>query len=658
LETSSKSEVILQYSHILLNTFHQYRVSGHVLIVLALLLFNFEPVNAQNEIDEREQIVWKVTFEGNENYSRMVLRDIIATDQPSIINKILGRTSDYDLRENEIRRDVIRIRRYYERRGFDQVNVSYRVEDRRRQWRKEVVFEIDEGEPLRIRDVSIVFDTSEDNEEVIRSSRDFDRALRRHDYQPGNRYQRARSSDVEGLFVRAMEESGFAYAEVDIEADIDSLSRSVSLVIENRSGPRKTFSSFDIEGELSVDKRIVERETGIRQGEIYSRSKMQNAQRQLFNHHLFRFATIGIPDEPTDSTLEVSVRIREYPQRSIQTTIGFGREELLRGQLSWQHRNVNQWAHRFSTTGRASFLEQRFGVDYLIPYVFNTHSSFVSSPYIQRREEQAFTIFRFGFSNSLIYQYSPNLTGSVSYELTFTEEQSGVPESALPDTILSYNTGSFVVSGYYGSGLSRNEEGWVVQPSVEFSNVFNEGTYNFQKVTLDIRRYTPLSNTLMFAKRIQGGAIFTTEDAGLPSNIRFFSGGTNSIRGWSRQTLGPKVAVMEDGEFHSYVPIGGRKHVNFNLEFRQSLHSLIRGFGIAAFLDGGQVWRSLNDLDERPVQFGAGGGIRYDSPIGPLRVDIGYKLNPSDEDLNRFNGVDYGGSMSRIGIHFSIGQAF
>jgi outer membrane protein insertion porin family len=645
----------------LVNKFHQYRLFRGTLIFIAFLAIDLvysSYIFAQTNAEEREEVVWKVDFEGNETYSRMVLRDIIATDRPSIFNKILGRTSDYVFRENEVRRDVIRISRFYERRGFDQVQVSYRIEERRKEWRKEVIFEVDEGEPLRISDVNIAFDASEESEDVIRASRDFQRALNRHDYQPGNRYQTNLSSDVEGLFIRSMEESGYAYAEVDITADIDSLNRSASIEILNIAGPRKTFTSFNIEGDLSVDERIVERETGIRTGDFYSRSRMQSAQRELFNHHLFRFATIGIPDEPADSTLEVSIRIREYPQRSIQTTLGFGREELLRGQVSWQHRNVNQWAHRFSTTGRASFLEQRFGIDYLIPYVFNTQSSFVSSPFVQRRDEQAFSLFRVGFSNSLIYQYSPNMTGSLSYELTFTEEQSGVAESALPDTILNYNTGSFVISGYYGSGLSRNEEGWVVQPSLEFSSVFNEGTYTYQKASLDIRRYTNISSTLMLAKRVQGGAIFTTEDAGLPSNIRFFSGGTNSIRGWTRQTLGPKVALIEDGEFKGYVPIGGRKHLNFNIELRQSLQSLIRGFGIAAFLDGGQVWRSLEDIEDRPVQFGVGGGVRYDSPIGPIRVDIGYKVNPMDEDLNRFNGVDYGGTMNRIGIHFSIGQAF
>jgi outer membrane protein insertion porin family len=638
---------------------HQYRVGIHLLITLfmiSLQVLFFEQVIAQGQ--ERDEIVWQVQFEGNDNYSGMVLGDIIAISQPSITQKLFGRTGDFILRENDVRRDVIRITRYYERRGYDQVEVAYRIEEIRKEWKKRVIFEINEGNPLRISDVDIVFDITDNGEEVIRNSREFDRAERRQDYQPGNRYQTIRSSDVEALFVRAMEESGYAYAEVDIEADIDTTSRSVSVSIVNRPGPRQRFTSFDIEGDLSVSERVVIRETGIRAGEIYSRSKMQNAQRELFNHHLFRFATIGIPDEPVDSTLNVTIRIREYPQRSVQTSIGFGREELLRGQLTWQHRNVYHWAHRIGVSGRASFIEQRFGFDYLIPYVFNTRSSFVSSPYAQHRNEQAFRLFRVGFSNSLIYQYNQNLTGSLSYELTYNEERSGVPETALPDTILNYNTGSLSITGYYNSDLSRQEQGWVVHPVIEFSSLFDEGTFQYQKASLDVRRYTDINSTLMVAKRIQGGVIFTTEDETLPSNIRFFSGGTNSVRGWSRQNLGPKVAIIEQDEFQRYISTGGNTFFNFNVEFRQSLNSLIRGVGIAAFLDGGQVWRSLADLDRREVQFGTGGGIRYESPIGPVRVDVGYKLNPTDEDLNRYSGVDYGSGFSRWGIHFSIGQAF
>ena len=96
----------------------------------------------------------------------------------------------------------------------------------------------------------------------------------------------------------------------------------------------------------------------------------------------------------------------------------------------------------------------------------------------------------------------------------------------------------------------------------------------------------------------------------------------------------------------------------FNVEIRQELEFLIDGLGMAAFLDGGQVWETFARVPRRPLQFGVGGGLRYQSPLGPVRVDIGYKLNPTNRDLDIYQGTSHGSGWNRIGIHFSIGQAF
>src|SRR5690625_4730096 len=150
-----------------------------------------------------------------------------------------------------------------------------------------------------------------------------------------------------------------------------------------------------------------------------------------------------------------------------------------------------------------------------------------------------------------------------------------------------------------------------------------------------------------------------SQEEGLPATLRYFNGGTNSVRGWGRQQLGPALPSFDDeGEFDGYVPVGGRTLFNFNVELRQQLTGITADSGIAACLDGGQVWRSVGTLKERQVQFGAGGGIRYQSPIGPVRIDIAYKLNPMDQDLNIYQGQGSGSTRDRIGIHFSIGQAF
>ncbi|WP_133120233.1 autotransporter assembly complex protein TamA [Rhodohalobacter barkolensis] len=620
-------------------------------------MLNTEMVLAQDS--EREPVVWDVTFEGNENYSNMVLSEIIATSKPSLLQKTFGRTDDFILNEMDVRRDRIRIVRYYERRGYQNVEVDYEIVDRRKEWKKEVVFKIREGEPIRIRSSEIVIEAEQEIIDEIRSSREFERTAEQHDFQEGSRFQTLRKADAEGRFLNLLEEFGFAWPEVEVLSEVDSLSNRADVTIRAIPNSRAYFSDIKIEGDISVPERILIRETEIKEGERYSRSKLQSAQRQVFNHHLFRFATITVPDQPQDSTLNVVLRVRENPKRSVQAMIGFGREELLRGQLSWQNRNISGTGHRFGVSGRGSFIEQRLSTDYLIPYVFNSRSSYVVTAFGQHRLEPSFELFQSGFNNSLIYQLDRVKTASASYEFSINEEISRNADAALPDTVLNYNVSSLSLSGYYSQGLSREPRGWVIQPFIEFSGTFGESSFTFQKALLDVRRYTNLTNSLTIATRVNSGVIFYDQDKSLPSNIRLFTGGTNSVRGWNRQELGPSRARFdESGDFDGYVPVGGRTMLTFNLELRQQLTGFINNLGLAAFLDGGQVWDNVNSVEERPIQFGAGGGIRYQSPIGPVRVDVGYKLNPTDEDLNIYEGQDYGNAWSRIGIHFSIGQAF
>jgi outer membrane protein insertion porin family len=143
----------------------------------------------------------------------------------------------------------------------------------------------------------------------------------------------------------------------------------------------------------------------------------------------------------------------------------------------------------------------------------------------------------------------------------------------------------------------------------------------------------------------------------------FYAGGTNSVRGWSRESLGPKrpfLEVEEDGSetFRGYLPTGGRALFTSSIEARYSLDHRWKGVGIATFLDAGQVWTSFSNMEERSLQFGTGVGIRYESVIGPIRLDIAWKVNPNADDLNRFEGQDVGNALRRFGFHLNIGSPF
>lgn len=633
--------------------------------MLPVLVFFFiagqDPVFGQD--DGRPQ-VWRLFIEGNEEYPNMVLRNIIATDAPGFMRRLqYWRRAGFDFDQNDVLRDAIRIERYYHRRGFPHARVTPEVEPREKDWQRAVTFHVAEGPPTMIANLEYVIADNQDLLQELEDNPRFQRMRDQHSLRESRRYQLIRHSDVEGLFRSGLRDMGYAFASVNVTADIDTAGNAAHVFINLDPGPVGYFSNIQITGMETVSADYIRRDADITPGERFSQSKLREAQRQIFSHHLFRFATITVPEQPRDSTVDIHINVREHSLRTVRLLAGVGVEEIIRADVSWQHRNPFGNAHSFTTRGRASFLEQSAHVDYLLPYIFNTYSSITVSPFVQRLDEQNYLLLRGGINNSFLYQYSPTLTGTIAYEFTRNEERIFDAQAIIDQQRLFedqfYDVSSIQFSAYYNESVEVDRlRGWMIRPFAEFSGVFGAGALEYQRFRLDLRRYIRLNSHLQLALRTDGGLIFTGSDEELPNHIRFYSGGTNSVRGWTRRQLGPKRPIFEDGEFQNYIPVGGQSAFNFNVEIREDLHRLIRNFGVSAFLDGGQVWRESTGFDINELQYGVGGGVRYQSPIGPVRVDLGYKINPTPQDLRQFEGADFGPPLNRWAIHFSIGQAF
>lgn len=658
----------------------------HIILILVGVLCYSTSIKAQESVEGKPERIWKVSIEGNERFEDIVIKKHIANQQPSAWKKLtFWARSGYLVSDLEIRRDVIRIQRFYQRRGFIDVKVSYRLESKEKEWKKHLIFTVKEGVPIRIESVDVQLSASKQDSVYIKESNDITRALSRLPYRKGRIYESIEETEVIARLDQSLRRDGYPYVNTTIKAYIDTTAKKADLVLATESGPRARFDSILVEGLETLDEKYLIRETGLQQGEYFSESALREAQREVFKHHLFRLALVSIPDQPADSTVNVLLRVRELPLRSFQLRFGAGDFDrldekisiynfyrLFRAQTTWVYRNVRGRGEQFSASAKYSFYDRKISTKYLIPYVYNTKSSITINPFYQFRDERSYDINTLGLINTFGYEYSQNLTGTFSYEFGINDESNvrsndlNNTTEVLPDSILSYNISSFTFNMYYTKNLRRGRSGLIVQPFLELSGLFGESTFSFQKASLDIRNYTELNQNLVLATRVRGGAIYYAKQDSLPSDVRFYVGGTNSVRGWDSQSLGPKRSITTvdttgtvDRTSFSYIPVGGKALFSFNVELRQDLNGLLKGFGVATFLDGGQVWRGLLDIDPSSIQFGIGGGIRYESPIGPIRLDIGYKVNPDSKDLNKFsNGIDNGKWTDRWGLHFSIGQAF
>ncbi len=587
--------------------------------------------------------IHKVRFDGNETFSDRELREVVMArsrtwGQRATFWRHTGQYFD----EIELRRDVVRLNRFYQRRGFPDVRITPTVISEH-PWKREIRFRISEGRPIRVVSVEPVF-LPADSIPAFALDRGFQRRLARLPLRVNRRYEPLLLPDTETALVEYLQNTGHAFGVVRVDARVDTARSEAHVFLRMEPGPIAMIGTVHTEGNVSVPDRLVIRESGLRTGTRFSKRAMARAQRELFSHHLFRFATVAIPDQPADTTVDLVVRVREFPLRSIRAQVGLGNEEYARAQLSWTHRNPFGNAHSLSTSARASYLEQRLNLDYLIPYAFNTSSSFLVSPFGQRRVEEAFILYRAGSTNSLIYRYNQDLAATASYEISQNREVRS-SSVALEDTTQLYNQSAVQLSGYYQRTLVERNEGWAIRPFYEWSGLFGMGSVEYHKVRMEVRRYVNLNRTTQLALRVETGALFAAEIDELPSNVRFYAGGTSSVRGYGRWELGPKRQTV-DGP----VPEGGRAVLTFNTEWRQELDNLVNGIGFGVFFDGGQVWRRLDQSGVRDLRYAAGAGLSYRSPVGPVRLDVGYKLNPGPGETD--------GPLGRWGIHFSIGNPF
>lgn len=475
---------------------------------------------------------------GNEAYSDLVLREVIANRSATIWERMKFWSRNMEIySEAEIRRDVIRLERFYQRRGFPDVRVSYTTRTHmkpKKAWRNYIEFQIYEGRPIIVNSVEYVFEDFEDSRDELQNDRDFIRSQRRNPFSTGKRYELIKQPEAEGLFLKNLKNLGYAFATTRVEAHVDSLYYTAAVKITLNPGPLTYLGDITIEGNETVSNELVVRESALSRGDRFDQRKLTRAQQEIFSHHLFRFVTITIPEQPQDSTVDLHLRVRENPLRSLHLQLGAGTEELLRGQVSWTHRNPFGNAHSLSISGRASFIEQRTNIDYLFPYLFNTNSSFVISPFVQRLEEKSFLLFRAGAVNSFIYQYNQNLAGTISYEFSTNEEAFGSRTAIFRDSTEIFRQSSIKISGYYNRSFFDQGEGWAIRPYFEISGFFNTGSLNFQRTSLDVRRYINFSRKTQLALRGSGSMILAQNSESLPASLLYYLGGTNSVRGWGR----------------------------------------------------------------------------------------------------------------------------
>jgi outer membrane protein assembly complex protein YaeT len=437
---------------------------------------------------------------------------------------------------------------------------------------------------------------------------------------------------------------GYLYASLTVDEPRIDPDGQVDLTVTVNPGPMVRLRDVIINGNDSVKVKIIRLALNLKRGDVLTQDKILKAQERIYDLKVMSTVDVQLVEPQTPGqNKDLLIEVQERPKYVVGLRGGYGSEDKLRGEVSVTNRNVKGMARSLTLSGRASDIERNTTLLYAHPWFqslpidmtaslsdlvekresYSRDSLSVAVDFVRALSDRTEVRFGYFFEGLRLFDVSPDAQLS-------PEDEGKTDVAALVAEVLHDARDDFLDPW---SGVLTD-----VILEAAASDLGSKTEYI--KTELAARRYVnPLDDIVLAGLLRLGTVIAYGQSEEVIISKRFFLGGQNSVRGYRLDSLGPQDAFGD--------PVGGNYLVNMNLEMRYPLYRTLRG---VVFLDSGSIWLdNASDLENERfhLRYSTGAGLRWSSPIGPLSLDYGYKLNPADFDQD-----------DRYRWHFSIGHAF
>lgn len=450
--------------------------------------------------------------------------------------------------------------------------------------------------------------------------------------QPERAATAARVIDFTQKTITHLHNNGYPDAKLDRRRVIVDLSASLAdITLFITAGERYVFGPALISNEDGRTETDYVRElTTFKEGKVYSRAEVDATQDALRGTGLFSGIAISSAD-PEAGALPQRIELTEREPRTVRLGVKWSSADGAGVSGSWEHRNIFGRAEKLTLGLSIAEVEQSATADFRKPRFLRPDQSLLASFEIAHEDSDAYKEDRVKAGVSLERVLSETWTGSlgVTFQLSETEDSNGRIAYQLfgvPLT-LKYDTADDILDPTKGIRATLS--------GTPYFGASDEKPSTFTKLEAVGSTYLTPVEELTFAFRGRYGMIAAGDTADVPGSTRFYAGGGGSVRGYGYQMAGPLDAQND--------PEGGRSVLEANVEAR---YRAFENIGVVAFIDGGQAYDKLTPSFSDELLWGAGLGLRYYTPIGPVRLDVAVPLN-------RRKNVD-----DAFQIYVSLGQAF
>ncbi len=453
---------------------------------------------------------------------------------------------------------------------------------------------------------------------------------------------RARSAAVvkaQQTLLHDLADQGYPLAKVaDRTVVVDHLSKTMRVRLVVEAGGLAHFGELHIEGLKRVTRSWVLNRVPWKPGQRFNVALMEEFRKHLVDSRLFSSVRLSTATKlGPDGRLPVTAALTEAKDRSVGFGASWSSTEGFGGNAYWEDRNLFGGAERLRADLIASQIRDALDLSYTGPDFLRPNQDLIGAVQAEEETTDAFFSRTIGGSLGLSWLLADIWRPSVSAAMERTlEEQRNVGELPIGRTYLLFSTPMELRRDSSNDLLDPSRGNRLDVTDQPFFRMFGSSA-SFNRAEIYDAQYFQLLDRprLVLANWQRLGAIQGAGILDIPALHRFYVGGAGSVRGFGFQMAGP---LDPEGR-----PVGGRSALSFGSEVRIKVTDTV---GVVPFAEGGRSYLGAWPTLDQQLFWGAGLGLRYYTPIGPVRADIAFPLNPRP-------GVD-----SKYQIYLSLGQAF
>lgn len=575
--------------------------------------------------ENKKILIDKIVFTGNKTYSARTLRGVMQTKEKMFLFSLF--TERGIMQKEILDTDIDRLTIFYHDRGFMDAKVGT-PEVARKEDGMTITIPIEEGERYKVTGVRITGDTVDDVEKLEKKLQS----------KPKHFFSREKLRKDIDVLSRVHMDEGYAHTEVKPAVKQEPSDQTTDITFDVNKKDLVHIGQIYISGNTKTRDKVIRREMKLAEGDVFNATKLEKSLNALKKLDFFEEVEVLPIESEQSGIMNLHVKVKEKLTGTISIGGGYSSDSGAFASGEIIQRNL---------FGRGQYLglkiffaeeAQRYIITFVEPRLFDTYLSGGIDLYNWIKDYNDFRKDAVGFRVKFGYPFG-NYSRILGY---YTYEEADVTDVRSGSSAYVRSQQGTSVKGSWTVGIERDTTDHPFMPNKgSFTSLTSEfaakglgSDTNFVKAEFRSGTYIPLF--WKFVGHVRGGFGYLYEVDGVdtvPIYERFFLGGIDSLRAFEWGDVGPKDPITGD-------ILGGLTYGLVNVEL---LFPLLEKYGVrgVVFFDAGNAFLDLDEFDVGEFRTDVGAGVRWNSPFGPIRVEVGYNLDrePGEDSFKfQFSG--------------------